>query len=89
MQILDYYKLDPEGRFLGQYGIPDVHFTWQGEPFKSGVTRTPKAEVPKGDWPEDGEFAMYPGISPWTDSQVSFRIGSNFSLHEGILTIQY
>ena len=73
LQILDYYKLDPEGRFLGQYGIPDVHFTWQGEPFKSGVTRTPKEEVPSGDWPEDGEFAMYPGISPWNDSQISFR----------------
>ena len=73
LQILDYYKLDPEGRFLGQYGIPDVHFTWQGEAFKSGVTRTPKAEVPEGDWPEDGSFAMYPGIGPWTDSQVSMR----------------
>ena len=73
LQILDYYKLDSEGRFLGQYGIPDVHFTWQGEPFKSGVTRTPKAEVPEGDWPEDGQFAMYPGIGPWTDSQVSMR----------------
>ena len=73
LQILDYYKLDPEGRFLGQYGIPDVHFTWQGEPFRSGVTRTPKEDVPAGDWPQDGEFAMYPGIAPWSDSQISLR----------------
>ena len=72
LQILDYYKLDPEGRFLGQYGIPDVHFTWQGEPFKSAVIRTPKDEVPAGGWPQNGDFAMYPIISPWTHSQMSF-----------------
>jgi hypothetical protein len=73
LQILDYYKLDPMGRFLGQYGIPDVHFTWQGEAFNSGVTRTPEADVPAGDWPKTGQFAMYPGIAPWSDSKVSFR----------------
>lgn len=72
LQIVDYYKLDPEGRYLAGYGKPGVHFTFEGEPFRSGVTRVPEAEVPAGE-AKQGEFAMYPGMNPWEYSQYGLR----------------
>jgi hypothetical protein len=72
LQIVDYYKLDPEGRYLAGFGRPGVHFTWEGEPFRSGVTRVPEADVPAGE-AKHGEFAMYPGMNPWDYLQYGYR----------------
>ncbi len=64
LQIYDYTNYDPEGMVIAYYGIPGMHFNWEGEPFASRQIPTDEKRQGGGIYSSTQGILYYNAYSP-------------------------
>ena len=64
LQIYDYTNFDPEGMVIAYYGIPGMHFNWEGEPFASRQIPTDEKRQGGGIYSSTQGILYYNAYSP-------------------------
>ena len=64
LQIYDYTNFDPEGMVIAYYGIPGMHFNWEGEPFASQQIPTDEKRQGGGIYSSTQGILYYNAYSP-------------------------
>jgi hypothetical protein len=64
LQIYDYTNFDPEGMVIAYYGLPGMHFNWEGEPFASQQIPTDEKRQGGGIYSSTQGILYYNAYSP-------------------------